>query len=110
MAGGDFPVPDWPGKVAGNAGHDRIAACLVMDIQRAADWAHIVLSHVRDVQEGGEDHWEMAMNAYMLSVGPQTTDIAPVYEEAGEVTVSVQTSELCVALQAWCQQITQQSD
>ena len=105
MAGGDFPVPDWPGKVAGDTGHDRIAACLVMDIQRAADWAHSVLSHVRDVQEGGEDHWEMAMNAYVLRIGPAVCEIAPLYEEYGEKVVHVPTDEFRQALVAWINQI-----
>ncbi|MBX2832041.1 MAG: hypothetical protein KTR23_13015 [Rhodospirillales bacterium] len=110
MAGGDYPVPDWPGRIAGDEGHDRIAACLVLDIQRAQQWGKQVLSHVENVQDGGESHWEMGMNAYMLHVRRETTDISPVYEETGDPAITVQTADLRKALVAWCQQIAKETD
>jgi hypothetical protein len=110
MTGSDFPVPDWPGKVAGDAGHDRIAAVLVMDIQRAPDWANTVLSHLRNVQEGVEDHWEMAMNAYILKAERKTSAIEPAYAEADEAVVTVRTRDLILALEAWCALLSDKPD
>ena len=110
MTGNDFPVPDWPGKVAGDAGHDRIAAVLVMDIQRAPDWANTVLSHLCNVQEGVEDHWEMAMNAYILKAGRKTSAIEPAYAEADEAVVTVRTGDLILALEAWCAVLSDKPD
>lgn len=102
--------PRWLGKKAGDPAHERIAACLTTDIQTVPEKAQWVLSEIVSVQGGESQGWEMAMNAYMLNVGPETTDIIPVYEETGEETVSVPTEELRAALEAWYVQITQQSD
>ncbi|BDW97773.1 hypothetical protein MACH10_34580 [Thalassospira tepidiphila] len=110
MTAGDFPLPDWPGKVDGDPGHDRIAACLVMDIGRADQWASEVLLHVGKVRQGLEPSWEMAMNAYILKVGPDTTDIAPVYDEAGESPVTVRTDDLEAALRAWISKLPESPD
>lgn len=110
MTGGNFPVPDWPGKVVGDVGHDRIAACLVLDIARASQWAHEVLSHVGRVREGVDASWEMAMNAYILKVGPDTSDILPVYDEADESPVTVRTADLEAALTAWISKLSESPD
>lgn len=105
MAGGDYPVPDWPGRIAGDAGHDRIAACLTLDVQRAPDWAKNVLTQINHVLDGTQSHWDMGMNAYMLKVKVQQTEILPIYEESGEATITVKTADLRDALSAWCEQI-----
>ncbi|NIY75781.1 hypothetical protein HED22_09005 [Thalassospira sp. HF15] len=110
MTGHNLPAPDWPGKVAGEVGHDRIAACLVMDIQCAAHWGVEVLSHVDHVRQGVEASWEMAMNAYILKVGPETSDILPVYDESGESPVTVRTADLEVALRAWISRLSESPD
>ncbi len=105
MAGSNMMEPDWAGKTPGNEGHDRIAACLVMDIQHAPGWANTVLQSIDDVMAGRSRGWEMSMNAYVLDVGPANTDIEPVYEEQGEETVAVLTADLRCALVAWIEQI-----
>lgn len=101
----DFPVPDWQGKISDDPAHERIAAVLVMDIARAADWARAMLGHVTNVRDGVEPHWEMAMNAYILKVGQTQTEIVPVYDETNEPDVLVKTDDLHSALQAWCAQL-----
>ena len=105
MAGGEMMVPDWPGRIVGDEGHDRIAACLVMDIQNAPDWARTVLDRINDVMNGRESHWEMAMNAYILKFDPAICEIAPVYEEHGEKIVWVRSSEFREALTSWIDKI-----
>lgn len=98
-------IPDWPGRVAGDERHDRIAALLVLDVQAVPDWAGQVLGHVDDALSGKSAGWEMAMNAYILTVGAEVSDISPVYDETGEPSVQVKTQELRRALVAWCKQI-----
>lgn len=110
MTVGDFPLPDWPGKVADDPGHDRIAACLMMDIGRAAQWAAEVLLQVGRVRQGLERSWEMAMNACILKVGPETTEIAPVYDESGESPVTVRTEDLEAALRVWISKLPERPD
>lgn len=105
MAGDNMAVPDWPDRTPGDEGHERIAACLVMDVQHAAGWANTLLQSIDDVMVGRSSCWEMAMNAYVLDVGPVNTDIEPVYEEQGEETVTVLTADLRCALVAWIEQI-----
>lgn len=105
MAGGDLIEPIWPGRIAGDVGHDRIAACLVLDIQNAAGWARVVLSHIDKVIAGDDSQWDMGMNAYMLRVRAEESEILPVYEETGEVPVTVRTADLRTALLAWIARI-----
>lgn len=104
MAGGNMMTPDWPGRIVGEDGHDRIAAFLVMDIQNAPDWGRMVLGNVDDVMAGRKGGWEMAMNAYILKVGAKQSEIAPVYEEQGEKSVFVSTGDVRLALVAWIKQ------
>ena len=98
-------VPDWPGRIVGNAGHDQICAVLVFDVQAVPDWAGQVLAKVEDVISGKSTGWEMAMNAHILNVGMAVSDISPVYDDAGDPSVQVKTQELRAALVAWCKQI-----
>lgn len=98
-------TPHWPGRITDDQGHDRIAACLVLDIQNAPDWAKRVLESINEVIAGHEDDWEMTMNAYELTVGAEQSEIAPVYEEQGEKRLVVATRDLRDALIAWIQQI-----
>ncbi|MHC8491787.1 hypothetical protein ACTU44_03640 [Thalassospira sp. SM2505] len=98
-------VPDWPGRKAGDAGHDRIAALIVLDIQNAPQWARRVLGEVEDVMSGASSGWEMAMNAHILTVGKTRCEIAASHdgpeEGACEDSISVQTGDLKAALVAW---------
>ncbi len=98
-------TPDWSGRIMDDHGHDRIAACLVLDIQNAPDWARMILDTINDVIAGHKDGWEMAMNAYQLTVGAEQSEIAPVYEEQNEKSLIVATKDLREALIAWIQQI-----
>jgi len=98
-------IPDWPGKIAGDEVHDRISALLVLDVQAVPDWAGQVLTKIEDVISGKSTGWEMAMNAYILNVGAEVSDISPVYDETGEPSLQVKTQELHTALVAWCKQI-----
>ncbi len=107
MAGGEMMVPDWPGRIVGDEGHDRIAACLVLDIQNAPEWAQIVLDRVDAIINGSEDHWEMAMNAYILKMDAAICEIDPAYEEQDEEIVWVPSLEFRAALVAWIKQIDQ---
>ncbi|MCC9620930.1 hypothetical protein LPB41_04420 [Thalassospira sp. MA62] len=102
--------PGWPGKKDGDPAYDRIAACLATDIQTVPEKAEWVLNEIAAVQNGSAASWEMAMNAYMLKVGPKITDIVPVYEETGETAISVPTNEFRRALEAWHALISQSSD
>lgn len=43
----------------------------------------------------------MAMNAYILKLDAETSEIAPVYEEPGEKAILVSTSDFRRALIAW---------
>ncbi|OSQ49063.1 hypothetical protein [Thalassospira alkalitolerans] len=103
-------APDWPGRIVGDDGHDRIAACLVMDIQNAPDWARVVLGHVDDVINGRVSHQDVVMNAYILKIDPAICEIAPAYEEHGEDVVWVPTAEFRAALVAWIDQIDNSPD
>lgn len=107
MTGGEMMIPDWPGRIVGDEGHDRIAACLVVDIQNAPEWAQNVLDRVDAVINGREDHWEMAMNAYILKMDQTICEIALAYEEQGEEIVWVPTLEFRAALVAWIRQMDQ---
>lgn len=94
-------VPDWVGRKAGDVAHDRIASMLVLDIGQAQEWAKRVLCEVVDVTSGKADGWEMVMNAHILSVGREYSDISSAYEEDGEDGVQVRTGDLQAALTAW---------
>lgn len=98
-------LPNWPGRINGNDGHNRIASFLTMDIQRAPDWGRLVLGQVNDIIAGHKDCWEMAMNAYILKLSKEKCEISPVYEEYGEGSVCVSIEDLQQALCAWIKQI-----
>ena len=102
--------PDWPGKIAGDEGHDRIAACLVLDIQTVPEAAEMVLGHIDDVVSGRAERQKLVMNAYVLEIAPTICMIAPLYEEQGEKAVRVQTEDLRKALLAWIRQIASPLD
>jgi len=110
MAGCYLLAPEWSGKIVGDDGHDRIAACLVLSFQKAPGWCKVALSHIDDVISGSCEDWKMGMNAFMLHVRRETTDISPVYEETGDPTITVQTADLRKALVAWCKQISKETD
>ncbi len=110
MAGGDPIVPEWSGKIVGDDGHDRIAACLALDFQNAPGWCKQALSQIDNVISGREKGWDIAMNAYMLKVRADESEILPVYEETGEPGVIVKTADLRGALMAWSERIAQSRD
>jgi hypothetical protein len=110
MAGGDFIEPNWPGRIVGDEGHDRIAACLVLDFQRAPAWCEQALAEIEDVLSGRQQAWDMGMNAYMVKVRRSETEILPVYEETGEPTVTVKTRDLHSALDWWRKQMMPSPD
>lgn len=97
--------PDWPGRIAGDEGHDRIAACLFLDIQAVPEAAKMVLGRIDDVKAGSAREHKLAMNAYILRIEPAVCEIAPLYEEYGEKVVHVPTDEFRQALVAWISQI-----
>lgn len=97
--------PDWPGKRAGDEGHDRIAACLVLDIQTVPQAAEMVLGHIDDVIARRAEPQKLVMNAYILEIAPVVSVIAPLYDEQGEKPVQVPTGELRKAVMAWIDQI-----
>lgn len=102
--------PDWPGRIAGNEGHDRIAACLTLDIQTAPEAAQMVLEHLDDVTAGRVAQQKLVMNAYVLEIAPERCVIAPLYPEHGEKTLQVGTEEFRTALMAWINQIASHLD
>jgi hypothetical protein len=56
----------WPGRRAHDAAHDRVAAFLVIDIQRSPTWAQDLLDKITDVKTGKRSSWERIGNAYRL--------------------------------------------
>ncbi|WP_339777089.1 hypothetical protein [uncultured Thalassospira sp.] len=104
-------VPDWPGRTADDAGHNRIAAFLVLDIQHSAHKANyvrdcIIDQQTRAAQAGGDrkavedmPDAEIVINAYALSVGAETSVIDPVVDGTGEGALTVATKDLLAALE-----------
>ncbi|MEQ8390252.1 MAG: hypothetical protein RIB30_04615 [Thalassospira sp.] len=102
--------PDWPSRIAGDEGHERIAACLVSDIQSVPEAAKMVLGHIDEVSAGRASHQKLVMNAYVLTIQSSVCEIAPLYKEQGEKVVNVPTTEFRAALVAWISQINRASD
>lgn len=103
VLGGPYSaVPDWPGRDASNVGHARITAFLVLDIQQSREKAEyvrdrIINQPVRVGQGGAED--DIVMNAYSVTIGPETSVIEPAIDDTGEDPIVVQTPDLLAALE-----------
>ncbi|OSQ43281.1 hypothetical protein [Thalassospira sp. MCCC 1A01428] len=103
VLGGPYSaVPDWPGRDASNVGHARITAFLVLDIQQSREKAEyvrdrIINQPVRAGQSGAED--DIVMNAYSVTIGPETSVIEPAIDDTGEDPVVVRTPDLLAALE-----------
>jgi hypothetical protein len=73
------PQFSWPSKGANDSARERIAAFLVMDIQRSPDWARDLLAKVAAVKAGELLSWERTGNAYRLNLageGGRLEDLA----------------------------------
>ena len=103
-------TPQWPGKIAGDEGHERIAACLVLDIQTVPALARTVLGQIDDVVSGRLSPQKLVMNAYVLQIDRLVCEIASLYEEQGEATITVDTKTFRRALEAWIAQIEARKD
>jgi hypothetical protein len=62
------PQFSWPSKGASGCARKRIAAFLVMDIQRSPDWARDLLGKIAAVKTGELPTWERTGNAYRLNL------------------------------------------
>jgi hypothetical protein len=97
MSDPQFPRPR--GRAHGRA-HDRIAAFLVMDIQRSPDWARDLLAKIAAVKTGGLSSWERIGNAYRLYLSAEGALIEDLVGPAS-APPRVPLEELETAVRAW---------
>jgi hypothetical protein len=101
MSDPQFPRPD--GRAHDRA-HDRIAAFLVMDIQRSPDWARDLLAKIADVKTGARSSWERIGNAYRLSLSTEGALIEDLVDPAS-APPRIPLEELETAVRAWLEAI-----
>lgn len=101
MAGRDPDGLNWPERRAGDPGHDRIAAFLVLDVQGSRAWADEILGRIDDVICGEAPGWQMSMNAHELQIGPEVSVISPLGDAGDERPETVSTLDLRAALVCW---------
>ena len=97
MSDPQFPRPD--GRAHDRA-HDRIAAFLVMDIQRSPDWARDLLAKIADVKTGARSSWERIGNAYRLSLSTEGALIEDLVDPTS-APPRIPLEELETAVRAW---------
>jgi len=101
MSDPQFPRPR--GRAHDRA-HDRIAAFLVMDIQRSPDWARDLLAKIADVKSGALPSWERIGNAYRLSLSSEGALIEDLVGPTS-APARIPLEELETAVRAWLEAI-----
>jgi hypothetical protein len=91
--------PEFPRRRgrAHDRAHDRIAAFLVMDIQRS-------LAKIADVKTGARSSWERIGNAYRLSLSTEGALIEDLVDPAS-APPRIPLEELETAVRAWLEAI-----
>ena len=56
----------WPGRRDNDPRHDRVAAFLMMDIQRSPQWSVDLRDKIAEIKSGARASWERIGNAYRL--------------------------------------------
>lgn len=94
----------WPGRRAGDAAHDRVAAFLTMDVQRSPAWAEGLRSKIEEVRSGALPSWERIGNAYVLTLSPEGAVIEDLVDTASSPE-KVSLDELAAAVVEWIRYI-----
>lgn len=94
------PGFQWPGRRAGDAAHDRVAAFLTLDIQRSPDWAEDLGARIAQVRSGALPSWERIGNAYRLALSAEGAVIEDLVDTASSPQ-QVSLDELAAAVAAW---------
>jgi hypothetical protein len=98
------PQFSWPGGRANDRLHDRVAAFLVLDIQRSPEWARDLLTKIADVKTGALPSWERIGNAYRLHLSAAGALIEDLVAPTG-APQRVPLQELEAAVTAWLEAI-----
>jgi hypothetical protein len=99
------PQFSWPGGRAPDRAHDRVAAFLVMDIQRSPDWARDIRAKIADVKTGALPDWERIGNAYRLYLTAEGARIEDLIDPTS-APQRVPLEELEAAVTAWIEAIS----
>jgi len=90
----------WPGRRTNDPAHDMLAAFLVMDIQRNAEWAHELADRIEQVRTGTLPVWERVGNAYRLELTDRGALIEDLVDEDSTIQ-EVTLEDFCKAVEAW---------
>ena len=90
----------WPGRRKNDAGHDMLAAFLVLDIQRNPEWARELSERLADVISGALPRWERIGNAYLLELKGQGAVLEDLVDEDCPVQ-KIPLDDFRQALNAW---------
>jgi hypothetical protein len=94
----------WPGRRAKNRAHDRLAAFLMMDVQRSPDWARDIVAKIADVKTGALSSWERIGNAYRLYLSAEGALIEDLVDRRS-TPQRLPLAELEAAVTAWIEAI-----
>jgi hypothetical protein len=94
----------WPGRRVNDGAHSRVAAFLMLDIQRSPDWARDLLVKIVDVKTGALPSWERIGNAYRLSLSAEGALIEDLVDRRS-APQRLPLAELEAAVTAWIEAI-----
>jgi hypothetical protein len=94
----------WSGRWAKNRAHDRLAAFLMMDVQRSPDWARDIVAKIADVRTGVLPSWERIGNAYRLYLTTEGALIEDLVDRCS-APQRLPLAELEAAVTAWIEAI-----
>jgi uncharacterized protein YacL (UPF0231 family) len=94
----------WPGRRVGDQGHDLIAACLALDVQRSPVGAAELLAKIEEIKSGRMPFWQRVGNAYTLILRPEQAEISSDYEDGAAVSLE----DFTQAALAWQNFISQE--
>jgi hypothetical protein len=94
----------WPGRRVNDPGHDRVAAFLVMDIQRSPQWSVDLHAKIDEVKNGARASWERIGNAYRLRLSAAGAWIEDLVDQTS-VPQCVSLEEFEAAVNAWTKAI-----
>jgi hypothetical protein len=99
------PQFSWTGRRANDRAHERVAAFLVMDIQRSPDWARDLRAKIAAVKTGTLASWERIGNAYRLHLSAEGALIEDLVDSTG-APQHIPLEELEAAVTAWIEAIS----
>jgi hypothetical protein len=94
----------WPGRRLNDPRHDRVAAFLMMDIQRSSQWSEDLRVKIDEVRSSVRTSWERIGNAYRLQLSAAGAWIDDLVDPTS-VPQTVSLAEFDAAVQAWIQTI-----